>query len=113
MGLESVPIGSMVMDTTSPGFMPGSTWRASFVLAGVPVEITSASVDGQGNVTLPAHSKVMLELNHAEAQLISPADYVEYTFDLSTSLGSPAVYFKTSDYIHVRSWSEISYGVNK
>jgi len=81
--------------------------------SGVPVQITSASVDAQGNVTLPAHSKVMIELNHAEAQLVSPACYVEYTFDLSTSLGSPAVYFKTTDYIHVRSWSEISYGVNK
>lgn len=81
--------------------------------SGVPVQVTSASVDPQGNVTLPAHSNVVLELNHAEAQLISPAEYVEYTFDLSTSLGSPAVYFKTTDYIHVRSWSEISYGVNK
>jgi hypothetical protein len=80
---------------------------------GTPVQVTSATVDPQGNVTLPAHSKVVLELNHAEAQLISPANYVEYTFDLSTSLGSPAVYFKTTDYIHVRSWSEISYGVNK
>jgi hypothetical protein len=81
--------------------------------SGVPVQMTSASVDAQGNVTMPAHSTVVLELNHAEAQLVSPACYVEYTFDLSTSLGSPAVYFKTTDYIHVQSWSEISYGVNK
>jgi len=81
--------------------------------SGVPVQVTSAAVDAQGNVVLPAHSRVVLELNHAEAQLISPAEFVEYTFDLSTSLGSPAVYFKTSDYIHVRCWSEISYGVNK
>jgi hypothetical protein len=70
-------------------------------------------VDAQGNVTVPAHSSVLFELNHNEAQLVSPADFVEYTFDLSTSLGSPAVWFKTTDYIHVRCWSEISYGVNK
>jgi hypothetical protein len=81
--------------------------------SGQPVQITSASVDPQGNVILPAHSKVVLELNHAEAQLVSPADYVEYSFDLSTSLGAPAVCFRTSDYVHVRCWSEISYGVNK
>ena len=81
--------------------------------SGQPVEITSASVDGDGNVTIPAHSKVVLELNHDEAQLVSPAEYVEYTLDLSTSPASPAVWFKTTDYIHVRCWSEISYGVNK
>ncbi len=81
--------------------------------SGQPIQINSAAVDQQGNVILPAQSKVTLELTHAEAQLISPAEYVEYTFDLSTSLGSPAVSFRTSDYIHVRCWSEISYGVNK
>jgi hypothetical protein len=81
--------------------------------SGQPVEVTSALVDAQGNVTVPAHSSVLFELNHNEAQLVSPADFVEYTFDLSTSLGSPAVWFKTTDYIHVRCWSEISYGVNK
>jgi hypothetical protein len=81
--------------------------------SGVPVQINSPSVDGQGNVSLPAHSKVTIELNKAEVQLINPAYYVEYTLDFSTSAGSPAVNFRTTDYIHVRSWSEISYGVNK
>ena len=81
--------------------------------SGVPVSIAPASVSGQGNVIAPARSTSLLELNEQDIRQFDPAEFLTYALDLRTTPGSPAVRFRTTDYVKIRVWSRMSYRVNK
>ena len=81
--------------------------------SGVPVTITPASVNGQGDVVAPTRSTSVLELSEQDIRQFDPAELLSYTIGLQTTPGSPAVRFKTADYVRIRVWSGMSYRVNK
>lgn len=80
--------------------------------SGQGVQVTAASVDGAGNVVLPAQSRASFALNQSEVRQFIPAEFLTYSFSLVTTPGSPAVRFRTSDYVRVRIWSTLSYRVD-
>ena len=80
--------------------------------SGQGVQITAAAVDGAGNVTLPAQSTSILEMNQSEIRQFNPAEFLTYSISLVTTPGSPAVRFRTTDFIRIRIWSTLSYRVN-
>lgn len=81
--------------------------------SGVPVTITPASVNGQGDVIASARSTSVLELSEQDIRQFDPAEFLSYAMGLHTTPGSPAVRFKTTDYVKIRVWSRMSYRVNK
>ncbi len=81
--------------------------------SGQPILATAATVDGNGNVTLPARSAATFELNQQEVRQFNPAELLTYFVTLQTTPGSPAVSFKTTDYIRIRIWSQLSTRVNQ
>jgi len=80
--------------------------------SGQGVQITAAVVDGGGNVILPAQSTSSFELSQSEVRLFNPAEFLTYAVSMETTPGSPAVRFRTTDYVRVRIWSTLSYRVN-
>jgi hypothetical protein len=80
--------------------------------SGQGVQVTAAAVDGGGNVVLPAQSRSSFTLSQSEVRQFNPAEFLTYSVALVTTPGSPAVRFKTSDYVRVRMWSTLSYRVN-
>jgi hypothetical protein len=75
--------------------------------------VSAATVDGEGNVIVPANSTVSFQLNGEEVRQFNPAEYLTYALSLVTAPGTPAVRFKTSDYVQVRAWSKLVYRVNR
>lgn len=80
--------------------------------SGQPVHIAAATIDGNGNVTVPAHSISTIELSRAEVLLFDPAQYLSYTVSLATTPGSGPARFRTSDYVRLRAWSRLSRRIN-
>ena len=80
--------------------------------SGQPVQVSAASVDGNGNVTVPAQSTATIELNRSELQQFDPAEFLSYSVALETTPGSPAVRFRTTDYVRIKVWSQLSSRVN-
>lgn len=81
--------------------------------SGLRVNVTAASVDAEGNVILPANSTSLIELGEQDVRQFSPAEFLAYSVALMTTPGSPAVRFRTNDYVKVRMWTTLSYRVNK
>ena len=81
--------------------------------SGSLLSVSAASVDGQGNVTVPASSTASFQLNESEVRQFNPAEYVTVTFSMATTAGAPMVRFKTSDSVHVRSWTVLRYRTNQ
>jgi len=80
--------------------------------AGSAISIAAATVDGTGNVTLPRTSRVTIELSSNDVRQFDPAEFISYAVSLTTTPGSSAVRFRTSDYVRIRVWSTLSYKVN-
>jgi hypothetical protein len=80
---------------------------------GSTVGTAAASVDPQGNVTVPAHTTSSFSLDQSEVRQFNPTEFVTYAVSLTTTPGSPAVRFRTTDYLRVRIWSRLSYRVNR
>jgi hypothetical protein len=81
--------------------------------SGWPMSFNEALVDAQGNIIAPARSTSTLQLSEQDVRQFKPAEMLSYSFELHTPTGSPAVRFRTSDYVRVRIWSRLSYRVNK
>jgi len=81
--------------------------------SGGTLAVAAATVDAQGFAAAPGISNLEIELNHAEAQQYSAATYVDYEVALQTPQGGSTVTFRTTDFVHVRVWTECSMGVNK
>ena len=81
--------------------------------SGIPVTITPATVNGQGQVTAPTRSTSVLELSEQDVRQFDPAEWLSYAIALQTTPGNPAVRFRTNDYIKVRVWTRMSYRVNR
>ncbi|MBI4535335.1 MAG: hypothetical protein HY708_03590, partial [Ignavibacteriae bacterium] len=79
--------------------------------SGQGINVTAARVDAEGNVTAPSGKSTVIELNRQEVQQFNPAEFLSYSVALVTTPGSPAVRFKTTDYIRIRIWSSLSYRV--
>ncbi|MCZ6776722.1 MAG: hypothetical protein O7D34_09730, partial [Ignavibacteria bacterium] len=80
--------------------------------SGIPVRVNAAPVDVEGNVTSSKRSTSVIELNQSEVQQFNPAEFLTYSVSLVTTPGSPAVRFRTTDYMRIRIWSTLSYRVN-
>jgi len=80
---------------------------------GVPIHIAAAQVDAQGQVTVHAQSSITINLSQTEVQQFIPACRVGYSIGLATTQGAATVTFHTSDFVHVKAWSEFGYRVNK
>ncbi|MFN0159456.1 MAG: hypothetical protein ACKVRP_15450 [Bacteroidota bacterium] len=80
--------------------------------SGSPVLVNAAAVDNDGNVTLAARSTSTIELSAHDVRQFDPSEFMTYALSLITTPGSPAVRFKTTDYIRIRVWSTLSYRVN-
>lgn len=99
------------------GFDLGLLDRAGYQLLRLPhdgssINVAPATVDGSGNVTIPAQSRVMFELSSDHVRQFDPAELISYAVSLATTPGSPAVRFRTTDYVRIRVWSTLSYRVN-
>jgi len=81
--------------------------------SGSPIQFNAPAVDGAGDVVVPAKSTAIIELSYADVQQFNPSEFMAYAVSLMTTPGSPAVRFKTTDYIQIRIWSALSYRVNK
>jgi hypothetical protein len=81
--------------------------------SGAPLLFTAPPVDSQGSVTVPANSTSVIELNQSEVQQFNPAQFMVYDISLDTTPGVQTVRFSSTDNIHIRVWSTLSYRVNK
>ena len=81
--------------------------------SGTPVGVAAAGVNATGIVSSPVQSSSAIPLSNAEVQLMAPNKNIGYTISLVTTPGSPAVQFRSTDSVHVRIWSRLTYQVNK
>ncbi len=79
---------------------------------GQSVGVLAAPVDADGNVTIAARSVSTFELSASDVRQFDPTEFLTFALSLATTPGSPAVRFRTSDFIRVRIWSTFSYRVN-
>lgn len=79
---------------------------------GSPIQIASAGVDADGNVTIPARTTTTIVLSRDEVQQFNPAEYLSYALLLNTPPGVVAARFRTSDYVKVRAWSTLTYRIH-
>ena len=77
-----------------------------------PIIVNAGVVDADGNVTVPTHSTAVVSLTGAEVRTFNPAEYLAQTLTLRAA-GNALVQFRTSDYVRIRLWSDLSYRVNK
>jgi hypothetical protein len=80
--------------------------------SGQGIQVGAAGVDGQGNVNTAVRSTSSVELNRQEVHEFIPAAFLAYSVSLNTTPGSPAVRFRTTDFVRLRVWSNLSYRVN-
>jgi hypothetical protein len=119
--INKVGSGSMVIEVTNG--MPvqvGCVFRLLDIRkqsvlqvpqTGSGLQVAAASVDAQGNVTVPANSRVSFQLSETEVRQFNPAEYVTFALSIVTTPGVQAVRFKTTDYVDVRAWSTLVYRV--
>jgi hypothetical protein len=81
--------------------------------SGQEMQFSAAAVDADGNVTVPANGSASVVLNNADVRQFDPAEHLSYGISLITTPGANAVRFKTSDYVRIRVWSQLSYRVNQ
>lgn len=78
-----------------------------------PFAVSSAQVDAQGRVIVPASSTTYLELTSDDISKFHPSQYVAFSMTIGTSGGgSVPVQFRTTDSVHVRAYSTLNYRVN-
>ena len=78
---------------------------------GSTMAVGSAAVDGAGNVTLAAHSSVVIQLNNADVQQFIPTEFIRFAVSLNTAGGGGVVSLHTTDAIRIRFWSNMSFKV--
>jgi hypothetical protein len=81
--------------------------------SGQPIAVSAGAVDAQGNVTVPAQSTAVIVLSGDDVRQYKYTEYVSYLVALQTTPGSPAVRFKSTDVVQIRTWSQLSYRVQK
>ena len=79
--------------------------------SGVDFTVNAAGVDNEGNVIVPALSTVSFQLSGNEVRQFTPAEYLTVSLSMVTTPGSPAVRFKTTDSVEVRSWTVMRYRI--
>ncbi len=75
---------------------------------GDTVHVTAAPVDGNGYVTVPAQSSSVIRLTAAQSKEFSKAAYFSKSLTIRTTQGSPAVRFRTTDFVSIRAWSSFT-----
>jgi hypothetical protein len=80
---------------------------------GSSVAVSSGAVDGAGNVTLAAHTSVVIQLSNADVQQFIPTEFVRFVIALNTAGGGGIVSLHTTDSIRLRFWSNMSFKVAK
>ena len=80
--------------------------------SGGRITVDAASVDGDGNVTAPGRTRVVITLSRDDLRQFDVAQFVASSLVLSTTPGSAAVRIRASDYVKVRAWSVLSWRVN-
>jgi hypothetical protein len=80
---------------------------------GSTIAVGSGAVDGAGNVTLAAHSSVVIQLSNADVQQFIPTEFVRFVIALNTAGGGGTVSLHTTDSIRLRFWSNMSFKVAK
>lgn len=81
--------------------------------SGTPLGIAAAPVDGEGKVTVPAEQTMVIELSRSDVQQFNSANFLTYDLNLNTAPGSQSVSLRTTDFVHIRLWSTLSYRVER
>lgn len=81
--------------------------------SGQLITLRGANVDANGEVTMPAKTTTVLELNQQEVSQYNPSEFVSVSVGLNTSSQSPTVQFRTDHQVKVRVWTTVSGKVGK
>jgi hypothetical protein len=84
----------------------------SLPLSNGPYSVASAQVDANGFATTPGSTSLSIVLNEAQIHQFTVARRIAFLFALSTGGSSPVV-LRTTDQVHLRAWSTLSYRVKQ
>jgi len=80
--------------------------------SGQPIFVAPATVDAQGNVSASVQTNTAIVMSHADIQAFARSKNLGYSLSVGTTPGGP-VRIRTTDKIHIRLWSKLSYRVAK
>jgi hypothetical protein len=84
----------------------------SLPLSNGPYAVPSAQVDVNGFATTPGSTNLAVVLNESQIHQFTVAHRIAYLFSLSTG-GTAPVVLRTTDQVHLRAWSTLSYRVKQ